>query len=343
VRRRPCLNLLTLSLLLSPLATARVRAQPQGEQIGGPEHEPMRLIVPFPVGGTSDRIGRRLADLLGREIGQRILVDNIGGAGGSVGVAQALRQPADGRTLILGGIGQNAIAHALPSPPSYDSRRDLIALGLLHVGANVLLVRADSPLRHLEDLIAEARRRPGQIQYAYTPASSGHMATELLRREAARCPMTQPGCTVLPLAGQPYRGGGRLLQDLVDGRVGLLFVNLDSAMADLRARRVRALAVSSAQRHPLLPEVPTLAESGLPGFEVLSWSGLMVARGTPAPVVERLEAALRRVMASAEMQRAMHAEGLTLPPAGAEAHAQLLAREITRWQRLVRESGIMTD
>ena len=130
---------------------------------------------------------------------------------------------------------------------------------------------------------------------------------------------------------------------LVDGRVGLLFVNLDSALADLLAGRVRALAVSSARRHPLLPEVPTLAESGLPGFEVLSWSGLMVARGTPAPVVERLEAALRRVMASAEMQRAMQAEGLTLPPAGAEAHAQLLAREITRWQRLVHDGAIMLD
>lgn len=346
MRRRACLSgcLKQHALsLLSPLATVAVHAQPQDGEAVWPEREPLRLVVPFPVGGTSDRIGRRVADLLGREIGQRILVDNIGGGGGSVGVAQALRQPADGYTLILGGIGQNAIAHALPAPPGYDSRRDLIALGLLHVGANVLLVRADSPLRRLEDLIAEARRRPDPIQYAYTPASSGHMAMELLRREAARCLMTQPGCSALPLAGQPYRGGGRLLQDLVDGRVGLLFVNLDSALADLRAGRVRALAVSSARRHPLLPEVPTLAESGLPGFEVLSWSGLMVARGTPAPVVERLEAALRRVMASAEMQRAMQAEGLTLPPAGAEAHAQLLAREITRWQRLVHDGGIMSD
>lgn len=342
MRRRPCLKLLALSLL-SPLATGPVCAQPQGGEAAWPERGSLRLVVPFPVGGASDRIGRRAAWMLAQEIGQGIDVENIGGAGGAVGVAQALRQPADGYTLILGGIGQNAVVHALPPAAPYDSRQDLIALGLLHVGANVLLVRADSPLRRLRDLIAEARRRPGQLQYAYTPASSGHMAMELLRREAAGCGPVPPACLPLPITGLPYRGGGRLLQDLVDGRVSLLFVNLDTALADLRAGRVRALAVSSARRHPLLPEVPTLAESGLPGFEVLSWSGLMVARGTPAPIVERLEAALRRVMASTEMQRAMQAEGLTLPPAGAEAHAQLMAREIVRWQKLVRDAGIMPD
>ena len=342
MRRRACLNLLALSLP-SILATGSVHAQPQGGEAPWPERGPLRLIVPFPVGGASDRIGRRAAELLAQEIGQGIDVENIGGAGGAVGVAQALRQPADGYTLILSGIGQNAVVHALSPAPSYDSRQDLIALGLLHVGANVLLVRADSPLRRLRDLVAEARRRPGQLQYAYTPASSGHMAMELLRREAVGCGPAPPDCLPLPITGLPYRGGGRLLQDLIDGRVSLLFVNLDTALADLRAGRVRALALSSVRRHPLLPEVPTLAESGLPGFEVLSWSGLMVARGTPAPVVERLQAALRRIMASPAMQRQMQAEGLTSPPAGPEAHARLMEREIVRWQRLVRDAGIAAE
>jgi tripartite-type tricarboxylate transporter receptor subunit TctC len=305
--------------------------------------KPVRLIVPFPAGGTSDVMGRMAAEALTRELGQQVIVDNIGGAGGTIGTLRAVKTPADGYTLVMTGVGQNAVAHGLDPKLGYDSMRDFVHIGQLHSGPNVLVVHPATPYKTFAELLDFVRRNPGKLNYGYTHAASGHMAMELLKQEGAGCTLGSKDCAPLGMVGIPYRGGGPMLTDLLGGQIPLMFINQDVALQHVKAGKLRALAVTSLQRNPLYPDVPTIAESGIPGFQALSWSGLSVVKGTPQPVIDKLDAALRKIMTSAETRQRLESVGFVVPPPGAAVYTAFVRSELELWTRVIKAGGIKPE
>jgi tripartite-type tricarboxylate transporter receptor subunit TctC len=291
--------------------------------------KPIKILVAFPPGGTSDVMARMIADPLAKELGQPVTVENVGGGGGTIGMVQGLRAPADGYLLIQTGVGQNAVAHGLDPSLKYNSNTDFIHLSQVHHGPNVLVVNASQPYKTLKDLIDFAKRNPGRIDYGFTHAASGHMAMELFKQTAN-----------VFMTGIPYRGGGPMMNAILANEIPLMFINQDVALPHIKAGKLRALAVSSLQRNPLYPDVPTVAESGYPGFQALSWSGLSVAKGTPQPVVERLETAIRAAMSSPAVKQRMESNGFVVPPLGQKPYADFMAKEITGWTRVIQAAGI---
>jgi tripartite-type tricarboxylate transporter receptor subunit TctC len=294
--------------------------------------KPVKIIVPFPAGGTSDLMARMVASPLSKELGQPFVVENIGGAGGTIGAARALTFPADGYTIILTGVGSNAVAHGLDPKLSYDSMRDFIQIDQIHSGPNVLVAHPDAPFKTFKEFIDYVNKNPGKLNYGYTNAASGHMAMELLRQTAN-----------LNMVGIPYKGGGPMMNDLLGGVIPIMFINQDVALGHVKAGKLRALAVTSLQRNPLYPDVPTVAESGYPGFQALSWSGLSALKGTPQPIVAKLEAAMIKVMASPEVKERMASQGFIIPPQGSAAYTAFVKSEIELWNKVIKTAGIKPE
>lgn len=322
-----------ISLAAATLAAPHLPARAQTDW----PSKPVRVIVPFPPGGSSDNMGRMLSAALSKELGQPFVIENLGGAGGMIGTARAAKAPADGYTLLLSGVGSNAVMHGLNPSPGYDSMKDFVHIGQIMWGPNVLVVHAGQPFRTFQELITFVRANPGRLNYGYTHAASGHMAMELLKQVG--------GTKGLPLfiVGIPYRGGAPMLVDLLAGQVPMTFLNQDAVLPHVKAGRLRALAVTSAERNRLFPDVPTIAEAGVPGFEAMSWSGLSAIRGTPQPVLERLDAAMRKVMASAEIRDRLEADGFVVPPAGSAHYTRYMADQIALWTRVIRTAGIKPE
>lgn len=291
--------------------------------------KPVKIIVPFPPGGTSDVMGRLVAEELGKILKQPVVVENIGGAGGVIGTDRGLKLPADGYTLLQTGVGQNAVAHGLEPLPKYNSNTDFTHLTQVHSGPNVLVVHPSLPFKTLKELVDYAKANPGKLDYGFTPAASGHMAMEQFKQTAG-----------LFMLGIPYRGGGPMMTDVLGGTIKLMFINQDVALQHVKAGKLRALAVSSAQRNALYPDVPTVAESGYKGFEALSWSGVSVAKGTPQPVVEKLEAALTQVMQSPAVKQRLESQGFVVPVQGSKPYADFVKAEEARWTRVIKTAGI---
>jgi tripartite-type tricarboxylate transporter receptor subunit TctC len=295
-----------------------------------PNH-PIKLISPFPAGGTSDVMARMLAEELGKQLKQPVVVEDIGGAGGVIGTTRALQAPADGYTLIQTGVGQNAVAHGITKVP-YDSNKDFIHITQVHSGPNVLVVHPSTPFKTFKDLIAYAKANPGKLNYGYTPAASGHMAMELLKQTAG-----------IFMVGIPYRGGGPMLTDLLGGTIPLMFINQDAALQHVKAGKLRALAVTSLERNPLYPDVPTISESGYKGFQALSWSGLSVAKGTPKPIVDKIEAAAVAAMSSPHIRQRMESQGFVVPPQGSAYYTKFVASELQGWTSVIKKAGIKEE
>jgi tripartite-type tricarboxylate transporter receptor subunit TctC len=309
-------------------------------------NKPIKLMVPFPAGGTSDVMGRLMGEALGKELGQQVIVDNVGGAGGTVGTLRATKGTADGYTLIQTGVGQNAVAHGLDPKLAYDSMKDFIHLTQVHSGPNVLVVNANTPFKTFKELVEFVRKNPGKLNYGFTHAASGHMAMELLKQRASECPKAQKGqkdCNGFFMVGIPYRGGGPMLQDLLGGQIPLMFINQDVALPHVKSGKIRALAVSSLQRNPLYPDVPTVAESGFPDFQALSWSGLSVLKGTPQPIVDKLDAALKKIMASAEFRQRLENVGFVVPTPGSAAYTPFVQKELELWSKVIKTAGIKAE
>ena len=290
---------------------------------------PIKIIVAFPPGGTSDVMGRMVADPLSKVLGQPVVIENIGGAGGVIGTDRGVKAPADGYTIIQTGVGQNAVAHGLDPNLKYDSVKDFIHISHVHSGPNVLVVNASQPYKTLADVVKAAKANPGKLDYGYTHAASGHMAMELFKQT-----------TGIFMTGIPYRGGGPMMTALLGNEIPMMFINQDVALPHIKAGKLRPLAVSSAKRNVLYPDVPTVAESGYPGFEALSWSGMSVAAGTPAPIVAKLEAAFKDVMESPAIKQKLEGNGFVVPAQGAKAYADFVASEKTRWTQVIQKAGI---
>lgn len=327
-RRLAAQGLLAAAASLCALAAQAQEAWPA---------RPVKLISPFPAGGTSDVMARMVAGALSRELGQQVVVENIGGAGGTIGILRALQAPADGYTLIQTGVGQNAVAHGLDPKLAYDSTRDFIHIAQVHSGPNILVVHPGQPFKTFQELIAYIRKNPGKLNYGFTHAASGHMAMELLKQVGGE------GGQALDIVGIPYRGGGPMMQDLLGGQIPMMFINQDVALPHVRAGKLRALAVTSVQRNPLYPDVPTIAETGVKGYEALSWSGVSVARNTPKPIVDKLEAAMAKVMGSADIRQRMEGVGFVVPPSGIDHYSRFVKSEIDLWTRVIKTGGIKPE
>ena len=294
--------------------------------------KPVKVIVAFPPGGTSDVMARMLADELSKSLKQPFVVENIGGAGGTIGVERALKLPADGYTLIQTGVGQSAVAHGLDPNLRYNSMSDFIHLSQVHSGPNVLVVHPATPYKTVADVVDFAKKNPGKLDYGFTHAASGHMAMELFKQTAG-----------VELTGIPYKGGGPMLIDLLAGVIPTMFINQDAALAHVRTGKMRAIAVSSAARNPLYPDVPTISESGYKGFEALSWSGMSVAKGTPQAVVDKLEAAISQAMQSDTIRQRMNSVGFVVPPQGSKPYTAFVKSELDTWVRVIKTAGIKPE
>jgi tripartite-type tricarboxylate transporter receptor subunit TctC len=291
--------------------------------------KPIKMIVPFPPGGTSDVMGRMMADELGKILKQPVIVENVGGAGGVIGTERGAKAAADGYTIVQTGVGQSAVAHGLDANLKYNSNTDFIHLTQVHSGPNVLLVHPSLPFKTVKDLVDYAKVNPGKLDYGFTHAASGHMAMELFKQTAG-----------IFMTGIPYRGGGPMMTDLLGGTVKVVFLNQDVALQHVKAGKLRALGVSSTARNALYPDVPTISESGYKGFEALSWSGMSIQKGTPKAVVDKLEAAMSQAMTSPAIKQRMDSQGFVVPAQGSKAYTAFVANEIPRWTKVIKTAGI---
>jgi len=291
------------------------------------------LIVPYAAGGGNDAMARAMADRMGTALGGEIVIENRGGAGGSIATRQVARAAPDGYTLGLGGTGTLAVDPTLYPDVGYDPRRDFAPVGLIATSAMVVLVNPQVPATTLGDLITLAKRQPGSINFASAGSGSGmHLGTELLAFMAG-----------ISMVHIPYKGSAPALTDLVGGHVAVYLSSLAPAIGLVRDGRVRALAVTSLARSRAFPEVPTVAEAALPGFEAVLHYGIIAPAGTPRPVVERLNSAMRTALASPEVLARLDSDGAEPFPSTPEEYGADIDREEAKWSEIVRRSGAKAD
>ena len=294
---------------------------------------PVRIVVPFAPGGSTDIIARLLGDKLSSALGQPVVVENRPGASGNIGAEVVAKSPADGYTLLMGTTGVMAINNALYKNAGYDAAKDFDSVIFVGSISNVLIVAADSPLRSVADLIATAKQSPGKLTFASSGAgSSTHMSAELFKIMA--------GVDLLHI---PYKGSGPALPDVISGRVSMLFENMPGAMPHIRAGTVRPLAVTGLRRAAVLPDVPTVNESGVPGYESLSWIGIAVPVGTSRDVVARLNRELNTIVDMPETRQKFGDQGVDAIGGTPEAFAEHAKRERDKWSRVIREANISVN
>jgi tripartite-type tricarboxylate transporter receptor subunit TctC len=294
---------------------------------------PITLVVPYAAGGGNDVMARIVAEKMSRTLGQQIVIENKGGAGGSIATRQVAKSPPDGYTLGLGGTGTHAINPTLYPNVGYDPRKDFVPVGLIATSALVVLVNTQIDAKTIPELIALAQREPGRLNYASAGIGSGiHLGAELFATMAG-----------IRLTHIPYKGSSPALTDLIGGHVAIYFSSLPPAIALIRDGKVRALAVTGPTRSPLLPDLPTVAEVALPGYEAVLHYGIVAPAGTPRPIVDRLNAALQAALAEPEVRERIMADGAE-PLAGTpEDYAADIDREETKWSKVVKLSGAKVE
>ncbi len=294
---------------------------------------PITLIVPYTPGGGNDAMARVVADRMGVALGQQIVIENRGGAGGSIATRQVARATPDGYTLGLGGTGTLAIDTTLYANVGYDPRKDFAPVGLIATSPLVVLVNTKVPVATLKDFIALAKREPGAINFASAGSGSGmHLGTELLAAMAE-----------IKMTHIPYKGSAPALTDLVGGHVALYFSSLPPAIGLVRDGKVRALAVTGPTRSKAFPDVPTVAEAALPGFEAVLHYGIVAPAGTPRPIIDKLNGALRTALADPDVQARIDTDGAEPLPSTPEQYAADIDREETKWSDIVRRSGARAE
>jgi tripartite-type tricarboxylate transporter receptor subunit TctC len=295
--------------------------------------KPIRLIVPFPAGGAADVMARGMAQRLGQELGQQIVIDNRGGAGGTTAAEAAAKSPADGHTLFFGTMGTHAINPALYSKLRYDPVKDFAPISLTHITPRVLVVGPSVPAKNIGELIALAKSKPGTLTYGSAGnGSSSHLSGALFE--------TLAGVDLLHV---PYKGSSPLLVDVLAGRVDMTFDSYTVYEEHIKAGRVRPLGVTSKARMGALPQVPTIAESGLAGYDVSNWLGVFAPAGTPKDVLATLHAALGRAMATPELRAQLVALGIEPTFGPPEDFAALIRAELPKWAAIVKKSGATVE
>jgi tripartite-type tricarboxylate transporter receptor subunit TctC len=293
---------------------------------------PITLIVPYAAGGGNDLMARTAAEKMSKTLGQQIVIENRGGAGGSIATRQIAKAEPDGYTLGLGGTGTLAINPTLYAF-SYDPRKDFAPVGLIATSALVVCVHPSLPVRSIPDLIALAKKEPGKLNYASAGTGSGiHLGTEYFATMAG-----------IKLTHIPYKGSSPALTDLVGGHVAIYFSSLPPAVGLVKEGKVRALAVTSAKRSPVFPDLPTVAEAALPGYEAVLHYGIVAPVGTPRTIIDKLSAALRAAVMSEDLKSRLADDGAEPLPSTPEEYAADIDREETKWSAIVKTSGAKAE
>jgi len=292
---------------------------------------PLRLVIPFPPGGSNDVVGRVIAAQLGERLGQTVVIDNRGGAGGTIGINAGAKAAPDGYTLLLVSVGY-PVSIALNAMPR-ESIQWLAPVASLGTGPSVLVVTAGLPVNSLKDLIALAKGKPGSLNAASAGAGSfQHLATELFR--------SRTGIDIVIIQ---YKGGGPALTDTIAGQVQMNVGSVVQNLPHVRSGKLRALGIGGSKRIAALPEVPTFAEQGVHGADASNWWGIVVPAGTPAPIVARLQQEIGAVLESSETRRRFDLEGAEVLRLGPAQFGELINSETTRWTKVVKEAGIKAE
>lgn len=291
-------------------------------------NRPVRLIIPFPPGGSNDVVGRLVAKHLSDKLGQQVFVDNRGGAGGTLGTQAAVNATPDGYTLLI-----VSLAHAV-NPAlyklEYDPIKSFTPISILATGPNVLAVNPDAPFKSVKDLLAMAKEKPGQLDYASAGVGSfQHLGAELFKLEAG-----------VNLVHVPYKGGGPAMQDVIGGHVKIIFSSLVQTTPYIKSGQLRALGTGGAKRSKVLPDVPTIAEAGVPGYVSDNWWGIVAPAGLPAPIAEKIYAATQAALKAPELQAQFDREGASTIEMTSAEFGEYIKTEIVKWGRVVKEGHI---
>jgi tripartite-type tricarboxylate transporter receptor subunit TctC len=317
------LQLLLPALLLAPGIVA-AQAWPA---------KPLRYIVPFPPGGGADLVARAVAQKLTEQGGMSVVVENRPGAGTIVGAEAAARSAPDGYTLFMGSNTTNAINPNLHPKLPYDTLKDFAPVSRLSAFPNILVVHPSMPVKSVKELIALGKARPGQLNYGSSGTGTPAQLAGVMFGDAAGVKMVHV----------PYKGSAPALSALIGGETQLMFASLGSSLNFIKGGRLRPLAVTSAKRSAAIPEMPTIEESGFPGFEAITWHGMMVPAGTPAPIVQRLNAEVVKILRQAEFVAWLLSQGADATPSTPEEFTAFLKTELALYARLVKQSGMKPD
>jgi tripartite-type tricarboxylate transporter receptor subunit TctC len=295
--------------------------------------KPIRLIVPYPPGGPTDLVGRSIGQKLTEAWGQQVIVENRAGAASAVGTEVAARAPADGYTVLLGTSAGFSINPALGGKLLYDPERDFAPITLLVINPQILVVHPSMPVHSVKMLVALAKSRPGQINYASVGnASPQHLGMEMLKR-----------MTDIDMVHVPYKGTAPAVTDILAGNVSLMFNSMPSVLPQARAGRLRGLAVSSARRSAAAPDIPTVAEAGVPGFDYVTWYGLFAPAGTPRDIVNRLNAQVAKILAEPELAKRFASQGAEPLSNTPDQLAQYRRAEYERWRKLIAAMNLKAE
>jgi len=293
----------------------------------------IRYIVPFPPGGTTDILGRLIGQKLSEAWGQTVVIDNRSGAGGSVGAEVAAKAPADGYTLLGGTISSHSINSSLYSKLSYHPLRDFVPVTRIATVPNVLVVHPSLPVKTVKEFTALAKARPGQLRFASSGSgTSQHLSGELFNL-----------MTGVKMIHIPYKGGAFAMTDLIGGQIELSFENAPNCVPHVQSGKLRAIAVTTLTRAQALPNIPPIAESGVPGFEVGSWQGLFVPAGVPSAIVTRLNTEVRRILALDDVRNRIVGLGAEVATNTPEQFVEFIKAEMTKWEKVVKAAGARVD
>lgn len=314
------------------LVTLTLAAATHAQSIVYPTR-PVRVVVPFPAGGTTDILARAAAQKLTEAWGQPVIVDNRPGAGGNIGSELVAKSAPDGYTLEMGTVGTHAINASLYANMAYDHVKDFVPIVLVAGVPNVLVINPSVPVNSVQELIAYSKANPGKLNFASSGnGTSIHLSGELFK--------TMTGVQITHV---PYKGSAPALTDLMGGQVQIMFDNLPSSLAFIKAGKLKALAVTSATRAAALPEVPTMMEAGVPGFEASSWFGILAPAGTPRAIVNKVNADTNKWLSSPDAKEKLSAQGAVAAGGTPEDFARHIVAETAKWAKVVKESGAKVD
>jgi len=296
-------------------------------------NKPVRWVVPFPPGGSADIMGRMIGQDLAKALGQQVVIENRAGASAIVGSEYVAKSAADGYTLLQANVSQMTIHPSLYPRLPYDPLKDFAPVTVLGIVTSVMVTTPSLPVASVRDLVALAKKRPGQLNFTSSGAgSSTHLTGELLKQRAG-----------IAMTHINYKGSGPALTDVMAGFVEIMFENLPSALPFINANKLKVLAVTGKDRSPVLKSVPTLAESGFPGFDMVSWQALVAPAGTPKGVVDRLNTEVAKVLKTPEMKEKMTGLGTDVVANSPEQFAQYLREETAKWSKIVKDAGIKLE